>query len=62
GRGTGLEVKSIPEDQFEDYFGFLGFFVQLDNPTSNALTKQWLGWEPTHPGLIHDYAAGHYFA
>ncbi|HEX4752049.1 MAG TPA: SDR family oxidoreductase, partial [Solirubrobacterales bacterium] len=46
GRGTGLEVKSIPEDQFEDYFGFLGFFVQLDNPTSNALTKQWLGWEP----------------
>jgi nucleoside-diphosphate-sugar epimerase len=62
GRGTGLEVKSIPEDQFEDYFGFLGFFVQLDNPTSNALTEQWLGWEPTHPGLIDDYAAGHYFA
>jgi nucleoside-diphosphate-sugar epimerase len=62
GRGTGLEVKSIPEDEFEAYFGFLGFFVQLDNPTSNALTKQWLGWEPTHPGLIDDYAAGHYFA
>jgi len=62
GRGTGLEVKSIPEDQYEDYFGFLGFFVQLDNPTSNALTKKWLDWEPTHPGLIDDYAAGHYFA
>jgi nucleoside-diphosphate-sugar epimerase len=62
GRGTGLEVKSIPEDQFEDYFSFLGFFVQLDNPTSNALTKQWLDWKPTHPGLIDDYAEGHYFA
>lgn len=62
GRGTGLEVKSIPEEEFESYFGFLGFFVQLDNPTSNALTRKWLGWEPTHPGLIDDYAAGHYFA
>lgn len=62
GRGTGLEVKSVPMDELESYFSFLAGFITLDNPTSNALTREWTGWEPTHPGLIDDYAEGHYFA
>jgi nucleoside-diphosphate-sugar epimerase len=61
GRGTGLEVKSVPEDELADYFSYLAGFITLDNPTSNALTREWVGWEPTHPGLIEDYAEGHYF-
>ena len=62
GEGTGLPVKAVPAEETEDYFGFLAFFIGLDNPTSNKITRESLGWEPTHPGLIADYAEGHYFA
>jgi nucleoside-diphosphate-sugar epimerase len=62
GRGTGLEVKSVPEEGLADYFSFLAGFITLDDPTSNAKTRELLDWEPTHPGLIEDYAEGHYFA
>jgi nucleoside-diphosphate-sugar epimerase len=62
GRGTGLEVKAVPEEGLADYFSFLAGFITLDDPTSNAKTRELLDWEPTHPGLIDDYAAGHYFA
>jgi hypothetical protein len=36
-------------------------FVGLDAPATSALTREWLGWEPTHAGLIEDLEAGHYF-
>lgn len=62
GRGTGLEARSVPEEDIGDYFGFLAGFIALDDPTSNAKTRAVVGWEPTHPGLIDDYGAGHYFA
>jgi nucleoside-diphosphate-sugar epimerase len=62
GRGTDLEVRSIPEEEIPDYFSFLAGFITLDNPTSNAKTREVVGWEPTHPVLIADYDAGHYFA
>jgi nucleoside-diphosphate-sugar epimerase len=62
GRGTGLEVRSVPEDEAGDYFQFLTFALVADNPTSSAKTREILGWKPTHPGLIEDYDAGHYFA
>jgi hypothetical protein len=35
--------------------------VSLDNLTSSELTRQRLGWQPTHPGLIADLDQGHYF-
>ncbi|HVV91337.1 MAG TPA: SDR family oxidoreductase [Solirubrobacterales bacterium] len=62
GRGTGLEARSVPDAEIADYFGFLAGFITLDDPTSNAKTRKLLDWEPTHPGLIADYEAGHYFA
>ncbi|HEX3737188.1 MAG TPA: SDR family oxidoreductase [Solirubrobacterales bacterium] len=62
GRGTDLPVRSVPAEEIPAYFGFLAGFIALDNPTSNATTRERLGWEPTHPSLIEDYAAGHYFA
>jgi nucleoside-diphosphate-sugar epimerase len=61
GRGAGLEVRAVPEAEIPDYFSFLAGFITLDDPTSNAKTRELLGWEPTHPGLIADYDAGHYF-
>jgi nucleoside-diphosphate-sugar epimerase len=61
-RGTGLEARSVPEPEIPDYFGFLAGFITLDDPTSNAKTRTTLDWQPTHPGLIEDLAAAHYFA
>jgi nucleoside-diphosphate-sugar epimerase len=62
GRGTGLPVRAVPQEEAEAYFAFLTFALVADNPTSSAKTRELLGWEPTHPGLIADYDAGHYFA
>jgi hypothetical protein len=51
----------IPADQADAHFGFLGALVQMDNPTSSAVTQRLLGWHPAHPGLIEDLAESHYF-
>ena len=62
GRGTNLPVQSVAEHDIPAYFGFLAGFITLDDPTSNAITRKLLGWEPSHPGLIADFGDGHYFA
>lgn len=62
GRQLGLPVQRISPDEAGAHFGFLGPFVQLDNPTSNALTRKQVEWQPEQPGLIADLEAGHYFA
>ncbi len=63
GRGLKVPTKSIPAAQATEILGgFLGMIVQLDNPTSSARTRELLGWQPTHPGLLADIAEGHYFA
>jgi nucleoside-diphosphate-sugar epimerase len=61
GRGTELPVRTVPAEEAEDYFSFIAFALLADNPTSSAKTRELLGWEPTHPGLIADFDAGHYF-
>ena len=62
GRHLNVPLTSLAPDQASDHFGFLGAFVMLDNPTSNRQTRELLGWQPTHPGLIEDLDQGHYFA
>ena len=37
--------------------GFLG----LDSPASSDLTREMLGWNPTHQGLIADLDEDHYY-
>jgi nucleoside-diphosphate-sugar epimerase len=61
GRHLGVPAVSIPQEEAEGYFGFLAMFVSLDNPASSALTRQLLGWQPQHPGLLDDLGQGHYF-
>jgi nucleoside-diphosphate-sugar epimerase len=60
GRNLGVPTASIAAEDAAAHFGYLGAFVTADNPTSSALTRQWLGWEPAHPGLIADLDEGHY--
>ena len=61
GRRLNVPVTSIDPQDASDHFGFLGGFAGLDNLTSSARTRQLLGWEPTHEGLIDDLNHGHYF-
>jgi hypothetical protein len=43
------------------HFSFLAPLVSIDSPTSSALTRERLGWQPAQPGLIADIEEGHYF-
>jgi nucleoside-diphosphate-sugar epimerase len=61
GARLGLPTASIAADEAAAHFGFLGFAVGADNPTSNEFTRKTLGWEPEHVGLIEDLELDHYF-
>jgi hypothetical protein len=61
GRHLDVPVASIPAEQAAGQFGFLAGFLGLDFPASSTLTRELLGWQPTHPGLIEDLDKGHYF-
>src|SRR5262249_33832018 len=54
GRGLNVPVVSISTEQARDHFGWLGMFIGLDMPASSALTREQLGWQPTHTGLVED--------
>ena len=60
GRQLDVPVASIPADQAAAHFGFLADFYGMDAPASSELTRELLGWEPTHPGLLADLDAGRY--
>jgi nucleoside-diphosphate-sugar epimerase len=61
GRQLDLPLASVAPEEAAEHFGFLGRFVTLDNPTSSAWTRELLGWQPVHPGLLADLEEGHYF-
>jgi nucleoside-diphosphate-sugar epimerase len=63
GSRLGLPAVSIPVDalMLPGYFGFFANLVTLDLPSSNAITRQALGWKPVQPGLFDDLGNGHYF-
>jgi nucleoside-diphosphate-sugar epimerase len=61
GRQLNLPVKSLDPADAGAHFGPISGFAGLDNPTSSALTRRLLGWQPSHPGLLADLERGHYF-
>jgi nucleoside-diphosphate-sugar epimerase len=56
GLALDLPVEPVPAESF----GFLGTIFGVDQPSSSALTRARFGWEPTHPSLLEDLAAGDY--
>jgi nucleoside-diphosphate-sugar epimerase len=54
-------TASIAPEDVAEHFSYLAPFVALDNPSSSELTRQRLGWQPTHPGLLEDLDQSHYF-
>jgi nucleoside-diphosphate-sugar epimerase len=57
----GIETRSVTEEEAPEALGFLAAFAGLDNLTSNARTRELLGWEPTHPTWVQDLQTDHYF-
>ena len=50
GRRLGVPVRSVPAETY----GPLGAIFAADQPSSSTHTRQALGWEPKHPGLLED--------
>jgi nucleoside-diphosphate-sugar epimerase len=50
GRRLVLPVEPAPAESF----GPFGRIFATDQPASSAYTRQALGWEPKHPGLLED--------
>lgn len=61
GRGLGVEVVSVPVDDAQSHFGWIGGFFAMDIPASSELTQKLLGSAPAGPTLIEDLDAGPYF-
>jgi nucleoside-diphosphate-sugar epimerase len=61
GRHLDLPVLAISPEDEDEHFGWLAGFLAPDSPASSTLTREQLGWQPTHPGLIEDLDEGHYF-
>jgi nucleoside-diphosphate-sugar epimerase len=57
--GRGLDLPAEP--RAPEHFGWLGTFLGIDVHASSRLTRERLGWEPEHAGLLADLEAGHYF-
>lgn len=61
GRQLNLPVVSISPEEAVSHFDWMSRFIQFDSPATSAKTREQLGWQPTHSGLLDDLRAGHYF-
>jgi nucleoside-diphosphate-sugar epimerase len=61
GVGLGVPAISVARDDASEHFGWMGRFFGANATASNTITRELLGWDPTHQGLLEDLAAGYYF-
>jgi nucleoside-diphosphate-sugar epimerase len=60
GRSVNVPVVSIAPEDAAEHFGWIGAFFSLDIHASSEITREVLGWAPTHPTLLEDLEAGRY--
>jgi nucleoside-diphosphate-sugar epimerase len=60
-QGTGVPARGLAEAEAATHFDWMARFVGIDNPSSNALTRAWLGWDPQGPDLLTDMRENGYF-
>ncbi len=60
GRRLNLPVVSKTPEEAAQHFGWFAAFAAMDAPTSSEHTREVLGWEPTHPGLLADVDATYF--
>ena len=61
GKGLGIPVRSLTPAEAQPHFAWLAHFVAVDNPTSSALTRERLDWQPAQQNLLTDLREGGYF-
>ena len=61
GAGLGVPARGIAADEAQGHFDWLARFVAIDNPTSSALTRGSLGWQPKETDLLADMRNNGYF-
>jgi nucleoside-diphosphate-sugar epimerase len=61
GAGLGVPVVTIPSSEAGGHFGWMARFFGADASAANVITREMLGWEPTHQGLLQDLSEDHYF-
>lgn len=62
GAGLGLPVQSVSAEAGAEHFGWLAYFIGIDNPTSSAITRSTMGWSPQGPDLLNDMKENGYFS
>jgi nucleoside-diphosphate-sugar epimerase len=61
GRGLGVPVVGLGEEEAVAHFSWLATFVGMDARSSTDFTRAKLGWLPNEPGLIFDIENSGYF-
>jgi nucleoside-diphosphate-sugar epimerase len=61
GRRLNLPVVSKSPEEAAEHFGWFASFASLDCPASSQKTRDQLGWQPTHRGLLADLDDVQYF-
>lgn len=59
--GLGVPTRSIPAEEVQAQFGWLGFLVGIDNLASSAITQKSMDWQPREIGMIDDMRASGYW-
>jgi nucleoside-diphosphate-sugar epimerase len=62
GAGLAVPVRGIAADEAQGHFDWLARFVAIDNPSSSALTRGSLGWQPQEADLLADMRDSGYFS
>jgi Nucleoside-diphosphate-sugar epimerases len=60
GRALNVPAVSVAAEDAAGHFGWIGAFFGMDIPASSTITREVLGWAPTHPTLLEDLASGFY--
>lgn len=60
GKRLGLPTVSLTPAQATDHFGWMTHFASADRPTSSALTRKVLAWNPVEIGLLADIDAAYF--
>lgn len=60
GARLGVPTASIAAENAVEHFDWIGRFFGQDFSATSDITRARYGWEPTHPTLLEDIAAGGY--
>ncbi|MFD1722295.1 hypothetical protein [Amnibacterium endophyticum] len=56
-----IPVATIPDEQLQQHFGFVGDLIGSDVPAASRITREELDWTPAGPTLLDDLAADDFF-